>query len=90
MVDIIMTTSFIARGGHVMVKPTVKKACRMADMAWLLREAHMSIGQLAYLYGVSRRSIQRDLDDMQDEPMRVPLDQDERGWWYVVKKLSPE
>jgi predicted DNA-binding transcriptional regulator YafY len=67
-------------------KPTTKKACRMADMVWLLRKARMTVEQLAYLYGVSKRSIRRDLDDMQDEPMRVPLSQDERGQWYVPRK----
>ena len=73
-----------------MAKPTTKKSCRMADMGWLLREAHMTIEQLAYRYGVSKRSIRRDLDDMQDEPMRVPLVQDECERWYVVKRFSPE
>ena len=77
-------------GGYAMAKPSTKKSCRMADMAWLLREARMTIEQLAYLYGVSKRSIRRDLDDMQDEPMRVPLNQDERGRWYVIKKSPPE
>ena len=62
----------------------------MADMAWVLREARMTIEQLAYHYGVSKRSIRRDLDDMQDEPMRVPLVQNGRGQWYVLKRQSPE
>jgi predicted DNA-binding transcriptional regulator YafY len=56
----------------------------MADMVWLLREARMTVEQLAYLYGVSVWTIRRDLLDMQDEPMRVPLSQDDRGRWYVM------
>jgi predicted DNA-binding transcriptional regulator YafY len=80
----VITTALTGWGGHAVAKPTTKKACRMADMAWLLRKARMTVEQLAYLYGVSVWTIRRDLLDMQDEPMRVPLSQDERGRWYVV------
>lgn len=56
-----------------MPKPTVKKACRLVDMQWLLREAWLTTAQLALLYGVSQRAIQRDLEDLQDEPIRAPV-----------------
>jgi predicted DNA-binding transcriptional regulator YafY len=80
----VITTALTGWGGHAVPKPTTKKACRMADMVWLLREARMTVEQLAYLYGVSVWTIRRDLLDMQDEPMRVPLSQDDRGRWYVM------
>ena len=68
-----MTITIALRGGLAVPKPTVKKACRLVDMQWLLREAWLTTAQLALLYGVSQRAIQRDLEDLQDEPIRAPV-----------------
>lgn len=61
--------AFIAFGGLAMPKKSVKKSVRLTDMQELLRDAWLTVAQLAYLYGVSLRTIQRDLEDIQAAPI---------------------
>ena len=91
MVDIIMTTSFIARGGPVMVKPTVKKSVRLIDMMWLLRDAWVTTVDLALLYGVTVRTIRRDLRDLQSEPIRAAVVDDDGQplRYHIVRSKCP-
>ena len=56
-----------------MPKPTVTKACRLVDMMGLLRDAWVTARDLALLYGVTPRTIQRDLRDIESEPIRASL-----------------
>lgn len=41
---------------------------------------------LAQELGVSARTVQRDLRDVQDEPLRTPLYQDERWRWRMLER----
>ena len=56
-----------------MPKRSVKKSVRMTDMQGLLRDAWLTVDQLAYLYGVSVWTIRRDLDDIQGEDIRAAV-----------------
>ena len=68
-----LTIALGIAGGRVVPKPTVKKSCRLTDMQGLLRVAWLTAAQLALLYGVSERTIHRDLLDLQSEPIRAPV-----------------
>ena len=52
-----------------MPRPTIKKCCRLVDMMGLLRDAWVTKEHMALLYGVSLRTIERDLEDIQAEPI---------------------
>jgi len=53
----------------------VRRALRLADMMQLFRtdDGAYTVDELARRYGVSERTVQRDLADLQDEPIRLPL-----------------
>ena len=40
--------------------------------------------EIAEYLGVSQRTVQRDLADVQDEPLRAPLYQDEDWRWFML------
>jgi predicted DNA-binding transcriptional regulator YafY len=52
-----------------MAKPAIKRSCRMIDMMQRLRDAWVTKEQLAATYGVSLRTVERDLADLESEPI---------------------
>jgi predicted DNA-binding transcriptional regulator YafY len=63
-----------------------KKAVRLLWLRdCLLAGNQHTASELAQRLGVSQRTIQRDLEDLQAEPLRVPLVRD--GWrWSVLRE----
>ncbi len=61
-----------------MADTPLKRSLRLVSIMELFRqEPHrgFTTEELAQLYGVSQRAIQRDLEDLQDEPIRAaPVD----------------
>ncbi len=62
------------------------RAVRLIAMLQILERRHQgaTARELAQALGVSVRTMQRDLADVQDEPLRAPLYRD--GWrWKLLK-----
>jgi len=63
-----------------MAKRDVKRAIRLLAIAFALRERPYTARELGERFGVSQRSIERDLEDLQAEPLRLPLMQEKWEW----------
>ena len=57
-----------------MASTVVTKAVRLVDMMRRLKERPYTTQQLCELYGVSPRTVQRDLLTLEGEPFYVPLE----------------
>jgi predicted DNA-binding transcriptional regulator YafY len=68
-----------------MMNPNAVRAVRLMYIRDLLREEPRTIAQLVHLCGVDKRTIYRDLIDLQCPPLNVPLQTDENGRWYIVR-----
>ena len=66
------------------------RAVRLIAMLELLRARPRGIlsREIAEQLGVSQRTVQRDLADVQDEPLRAPLYQDEDWRWFMLDARS--
>ena len=66
------------------------RAVRLIAMLQLIRVRPNGITsrQIAEQLGVSQRTVQRDLADVQDEPLRAPLWQDEDYRWRFVERRT--
>jgi len=65
---------------------TIKKSVRL--VALIRRFAtggRYTARELAETFGVSQRSIQRDLLDLQSAPLRLPLVQDSEWKWSIME-----
>ena len=60
----------------------MKRAFRIPLLIGLLRQGHWTIPELAERFRVSESTIYRDLREIQDEPLRVPVV--DRHVWYVM------
>lgn len=58
---------------HPMKETSVTKVLRMLDLIIVLRQGWFTKRELANRYGVSLRTIERDLSDLDKLPMRMPL-----------------
>ncbi len=61
------------------------RAARFLQLIWLLEQRAYTAAELAAICGVDRRTISRDLLELQMEPLRVPL-VSEKGHWRVMKR----
>ena len=68
--------------------PYVKKSLRLLDIAQRLKGRAYTVEELAELYGVSRRSICRDLQDLAGEPVYAPLVA--KRYWRLLNLDEPE
>ena len=71
---------------------TASRERRLREMAHLLTVCFMTTDELAALFGVSARTIRRDLQELQAEPRRVPLVDRyvARREWGVMALLETE
>ena len=60
------------------------RAVRLLQLIRLLRDRWYSVAELADALSVSPRTVRRDLLDMQDEPLRLPLCE-ARGRWRMMR-----
>lgn len=66
-----------------------ERAFRLLDMQEHLRHRAARSSELACRYGVSKRTIERDLADLQGAPLYTPLWQDAQGnWRWLMHALS--
>ena len=63
-----------------------KKSARITCFTSLLTNGRYTTAELAEYAGVSTDTVLRDLADLQDEPLRLPLMQDDNERWYVMPR----
>lgn len=51
----------------------MKRALRLMEMVELLRDRPRTVEELAERFGVTERTIRRDLDELRSEPSYMPL-----------------
>ena len=56
------------------------RSIRIRDLENQLRRRRLAITDMVELYGVSERTIRRDLSDLQAAPLRLPI-RCEQLWW---------
>lgn len=67
---------------------TVDRAVRLVHLRdQFLAGSRHTARDLAQRYGVSQRTIERDLLDLQSEPLRVPLVQDIEWRWMMQREV---
>lgn len=69
-----------------MYRASVKKSVRLTMIPRLLQGRPMRTRELADYFGVSTNCIQRDMLDLQSEPLRVPLVQDDDWYWSILNE----
>ena len=65
---------------------TTKKASRMLDMYLLLKASKRgyTLEELAERYGVTPRTIRRDIEDMERDPIYAPVVCNVRREWRIM------
>ena len=68
-----------------MLNSNAVRAVRLMYIRDLLCEEPRTIAELVHLCGVDKRTIYRDLIDLQCPPLNVPLQTDESGRWRIIQ-----